>query len=125
MAKPFDIDELLARLRAVLRRREPSALERLQLGEVSVDFEARTATRGGRPLALTHRELAILRHLGERAGKLVTRDELLRAVWGYEDPPLTRAVDIAIARLRRKIEPDPREPRFVKTLHSDGYCLTP
>jgi DNA-binding response OmpR family regulator len=55
----------------------------------------------------------------------VTREELLRVVWGYEHVPLTRTVDIAIARLRRKIEPDPRHPRYLRTVHRDGYCLTP
>jgi DNA-binding response OmpR family regulator len=125
VAKPFDIDELLARIRAVLRRREPPPFQRLRLGDVVIDFTTRTATRAGRPLALSHRELQILRYLGERAGKLVTRDELLREVWGYREAPLTRAVDIAMRRLRQKVEPDPSEPRYIKTLHGDGYCLIP
>ena len=55
----------------------------------------------------------------------MTRDELLHEVWGYRDAPLTRSVDISIARLRRKIEPDPHRPRFIRTMHGDGYCLTP
>lgn len=125
VAKPFDIDELLARVRAVLRRREPPRVEHLTLGEVEVVFKARTATRAGRPLALGDRDFQILEYFAERVGKLVTRDDLLRDVWGYRgDPPLTRAVDIAIARLRRKVEPDPREPRHIRTVHGDGYCLT-
>jgi DNA-binding response OmpR family regulator len=125
VAKPFDIDELLARIRAVLRRREPSAVKRLRLGDLVVDFAAQKATRAERPLALRHRDLQILRFLAERAGKVVSRDELLREVWGYRETPLTRAVDIAMARLRRKVEPDPREPRYLKTAHGDGYCLIP
>jgi len=123
LAKSFDLQELLARVRAALRRFEPSPLERLTLGEVVVDFGTWSATRGGEPLALSHREFQILRHLGERAGKPVSRDELLRDVWGYREPPNTRAVDIAIKRLREKVEPDPRQPRFIRTLHGDGYCL--
>jgi DNA-binding response OmpR family regulator len=118
VSKPFDLDELLARIRAVLRRGEPPRVERLTLGEVEIDFVARTATRAGRPLAFSHREFEILQYLAARAGKLVTRDELLQAVWGYREAPLTRAVDIAIARLRRKIDPP-----FIRTLHGDGYCL--
>jgi DNA-binding response OmpR family regulator len=125
VAKPFDLEELLARIRAVLRRREPPLLEGVTLGEIVIDFKTRSATRGGRPLPLGHRDLQILQYLGERTGKMVSRDELLKAVWGYREAPLTRAVDIAIARLRRKIEPDPREPRYIRTLHGDGYCLTP
>ena len=125
VAKPFDIDELLARIRAVLRRREPPPFRRMRLGDVVIDFTTRTATKAERPLAFSHRELQILRYLGERAGKLVTRDELLREVWGYREAPLTRAVDIAMRRLRQKVEPDPSEPRYIKTLHGDGYCLIP
>ena len=125
LAKPFDVDELLARIRAVLRRREPPKVERLAMGEVEVHFPTQTATRAGRPLTLRHRDFQLLQHFAQRPGKLVTRDELLREVWGYRDPPLTRAVDIAITRLRRKIEPDPSAPRYIRTLHGDGYCLTP
>jgi DNA-binding response OmpR family regulator len=124
VAKPFDLEELLARIHAVLRRGE-SRLERLALGDVVVDFQKKAAWRSGSELPLSHRELQVLQHLAERAGRVVTRDELLQAVWGYRETPLTRAVDIAVARLRRKIEPDPRHPRFIRTLHGDGYCLTP
>jgi DNA-binding response OmpR family regulator len=123
VTKPFDIAELLARIRAVLRRHDPYP-EQLALGDVVVDFKTRAATRAGGPLPLTHKELQVLQYLAEHAGRLVSRDDLLKAVWGYRDVPLTRAVDIVIARLRRKIEPDFHQPRFIKTLHGDGYCLT-
>ena len=66
-----------------------------------------------------------MRRLAERAGHVVSRDELLRVVWGYLDTPVTRTVDNMIARLRRKIEPDPKQPRYIRTAHGDGYRLTP
>jgi DNA-binding response OmpR family regulator len=122
VTKPFVLDELLARIRAVLRR-TTSARPTIKLGDVVVDFSRRRAFRGRTPLELTPREFAVLWQLAEHAGAAVSRDELLRTVWGYRQPPLTRTVDIFVARLRRKIEPDPRHPRYVRTAHGDGYCL--
>jgi DNA-binding response OmpR family regulator len=124
VTKPFDLDELLARVHAVLRRTSPSA-DRLEIGDVMISFVDRTATRGGRPLHLTHREFDVLHYLFERRTRIVYRDELLREVWGYPDAPTTRSVDHAIARLRKKIEADPSQPRFIHTAHGDGYSLTP
>ena len=124
VTKPFDLDELLARVHAVLRRTSPSA-ETLTLGDVIIDFRQRAATRGGTALHLTHREFALLQYLAERSSRVIHRDELLREVWGYPDTPFTRAVDHAVARLRKKIEADPSQPRFIHTVHGDGYSLTP
>jgi len=124
VTKPFALEELLARVHAVLRRTE-TKIEPLVLGDVVIDFKAQRATRKKAALELSHKEYQVLQHLAERAGKVVSRDELLQAVWGYREAPLTRTVDIFIARLRRKIEPDPRRPRFIRTSHGDGYCLTP
>jgi two-component system response regulator VicR len=124
VTKPFAFEELLARVRAVMRRHE-SPVTVLQLGDVVVDFRARRATRLGHDIELTHRELEILHYLADRPGRTVTRDDLLQEVWGYRFPPLTRSVDISIARLRRKIEPDPQRPRYIRTLHGEGYSLTP
>jgi two-component system response regulator VicR len=124
ITKPFDLDELLARVHAVLRRARPRVHE-LRLGSLRIDFNALRATAGKRAAHLTHREFEVLRYLAERQGRVVHRDELLRAVWGYVDAPSTRSVDHAIARLRKKIEPDPHHPRFIHTVHGDGYCLTP
>ena len=76
-------------------------------------------------MPLSHREFEVLRYLAERHGHVVSRSELLSQVWSYPDTPITRSVDHAIARLRKKIEPDPRHPRFIHTVHGDGYCLTP
>jgi len=124
VTKPFDLEELLARVAAVLRRSSPTA-DRLVLGDVTVSFQDRTATRDGRPLRLTHREFDVLRYLFERQTRVVYRDELLREVWGYPDAPTTRSVDHAIARLRKKVEADPGQPRYIHTAHGDGYTLTP
>jgi DNA-binding response OmpR family regulator len=124
VTKPFDLEELLARVRAVLRRASPG-VERMLLGDVVIDFKAMQATRGREVLHLTHRELELLRYLAERQARVVQRDELLREVWGYPAMPATRSVDHAVARLRKKIEPDPRHPRYIHTVHGDGYQLTP
>ena len=124
VTKPFDLEELLARIHAVLRRTRPS-VERLRLGRVTIDFVSLHATDGKKPIELTFREFELLRYLAARADSVVLRDELLREVWGYPETPNTRAVDHAIARLRRKIETDPHHPKFIHTIHGDGYCLTP
>lgn len=123
VTKPFDIDELLARIRAVLRRTRAD-VERLVLGDVTIDLRSQRATTRGHTVALTRRECELLRYLAERRGCVVHRDELLREVWGYSDAPLTRSVDSTVARLRKKIDPDPRQPLFIHTVHGDGYCLT-
>ena len=122
VTKPFALDELLARVHAVLRRSHPD-VESIVVGPIIVDFRNSRAYKGGNEFDLRPREIEILRHLAARHGKVVTREELLRLVWGYEHVPLTRTVDIAIARLRRKIEPDPHHPRYLKTAHRDGYAL--
>jgi DNA-binding response OmpR family regulator len=124
ITKPFDLEEFLARVRAVLRRARPT-MERLTLGQVMIDFRARHATNADRTLHLTYREFELLQYLAERQEHAVYRNELLREVWGYPNAPSTRSVDHAIARLRKKIEPDPHHPRFIHTVHGDGYCLTP
>ena len=124
ITKPFDLQELLARVRAILRRSLPSG-DTLVMGSVTINFLLRTARRGTTDLYLTHREYELLQYLSERAGRVVHRDELLRNVWGYRDAPLTRSVDNAILRLRRKIEPDVHHPCFIHTVVGDGYSLTP
>jgi DNA-binding response OmpR family regulator len=124
ITKPFDLEEFLARVRAVLRRTRPS-VEGLSLGNVTIDFRAQHAAKGNQAIHLTHREFELLQYLAERQERVVYRNELLREVWGYPDVPSTRSVDHAIARLRKKIESDPHHPRFIHTVHGDGYCLTP
>jgi DNA-binding response OmpR family regulator len=124
VTKPFDLEELLARVHVVLRRAHAAGAT-LILGTVRIDFHLQQASRGSRSIHLTRREFDVLRYLAERRNRMVHRDDLLREVWGYPDVPITRSVDHAIARLRRKIEPDPHRPRFIHTVHGDGYCLTP
>jgi two-component system response regulator VicR len=124
ITKPTDLDELLARIRVVLRRSRPT-IDRLKVGRLLIDFRASTASSGSASVRLTHREFELLRYLAERRDKVVHRDELLREVWGYLDATVTtRSVDQTIARLRKKIEPDPRRPEFIRTVHGDGYCLS-
>ncbi|HEY7791811.1 MAG TPA: response regulator transcription factor [Vicinamibacterales bacterium] len=122
VVKPFALDELLARVHAVLRRTQ-RRVDRVTLGDTIVDFTQLRATRGTAELSLTDREFEILRHLAEHQGELVTRSDLLRVVWGYQEVPTTRTVDSFIFRLRHKIEPDPHNPKYIRTAHGDGYRL--
>ena len=123
VTKPFDIDELVARIRAVLRRARPT-VERVSLGPVTIDFLKLRAWKGTQEIHLTHREFDLLHYLAERPGAVVQRDELLREVWGFPEAPSTRATDHAVVRIRKKIESDPSRPKYVHTVHGDGYCLT-
>jgi len=124
ITKPFDMEELMARIRAVLRRARPS-VGRIRLGAMTIDFVNKHASRGKRSIPFTHREFELLSYLAERRDIVVHRDELLRAVWGYLDTDvITRTVDFAIARLRKKIELDRHHPQFIRTAHGDGYCLS-
>jgi two-component system OmpR family response regulator len=123
VTKPFDFEELLARIRAVLRRAR-QMIVRIALGPTIIDFAAFKATRGRKDLRLSRREFDLLSYLAEREGHVVPRSELLREVWGFPEEPATRAVDYAIRRLRRKIEMDPHHPQYLHTVHGDGYSLT-
>ena len=122
ITKPFDLREFLARVRAVLRRALVDT-DTLRIGSLSINFVQRSALLGQTRLHLTEREYCLLQYLSERMGHVVHRDELLHKFWGTELPS-TRSVDIAIARLRKKIEPDAHHPRFIHTVHGDGYALT-
>jgi two-component system, OmpR family, response regulator VicR len=124
LTKPFTLDELLARINALLRRthRESHGLD---LGAVHIDFSNFTATKGGACLSLTDREFAVLKVLASHPNQLVTREQLLRSAWGYSEAPMTRTVDYFIGRLRAKIEPDPRHPRYIHSIYGEGYRLTP
>jgi len=123
ITKPFALDELLARIEAVLRRVHPVD-DGLVLGSLRIDFNRYTAERNSEKVAFSQREIEVLRYMSARAGKVVTRNELLRDVWGFQHIPLTRSVDNLIARLRWKIEPDPDNPRYIHTVYGDGYRLT-
>ena len=123
VTKPFALEELLARVHAVLRRSQHSH-PRIALGDTVIDFQLLRASKRDVELDLTSREFELLRYLADRAGKVVLRDELLRVVWGYQSAPMTRCVNSLVLRLRRKLEENPHHPRFIRTVHGDGYCLT-
>jgi len=128
VTKPFSLPELLARIRALLRRRQGQETEKtppdsIKLGDVVLDFNKYEAAKRGQPLSLSPKEFGVLRYLAARAGDVVTRDELLDEVWGYEKFPTTRTVDNHIAQLRTKIEEDPARPRYLLTVHGVGYKL--
>jgi DNA-binding response OmpR family regulator len=122
VTKPFSVRELLARIRAVLRRAHPlkTMPDALQFGDVAVDFRKYEARKGDRIVDLTRKEFGILRLLAARAGEVVTRDDLLNEVWGYESSPTTRTVDTHVASLRGKLGDDPEKPRL-QTVHGVGY----
>ena len=125
VTKPFSFVELVARVEALLRRaRRPAESETVRFGEVEVDFRRLRATRAGAPLELAPREFAILACLLARRGEVVSREQLLQVAWGYERPPLTRTVDMHVAKLRRKIERDPAAPEWIVTVHRVGYRFT-
>jgi DNA-binding response OmpR family regulator len=123
ITKPFALDELLARVHAVLRRVHPLD-QSLVLGSLRIDFDRYTAERHNEKVAFSQREIEVLRYMSDRVGKVVTREELLRNVWGYQNIPLTRSVDNLIARIRWKVEPDPDNPQYIHTVYGDGYRLT-
>ena len=125
LTKPFSTDELLARVRALLRRyeRETSTPPTLALGDFVVDFQTQTAKRGEKAVRLTAKEMAMLQLLAEAGGAPVTRERFLDTVWGYGAFPTTRTVDNHIASLRGKIEPAPEAPRWILTVHGVGYRL--
>lgn len=124
LTKPFEMMELLARLEARLRRAPAPAAANGQgyrFGEIAVDFRAAEVTRTGEPLDMSAREYQLLRYFIEHKGATVSRDELLNQVWGYQATPSTRTVDVHVAWLRQKIEPNPRHPQYLLTVHRLGY----
>ena len=122
ITKPFDMQELLARIRAVLRR-TTGVVDLIKLGGITVDFTRRTATGPAGAIALTNREFEILEFLAERSNRTVHRDQLIQQVWGSISPGTQRLVDRAIARLREKIEPDTKRPRYLISAYGEGYAL--
>ncbi|MFI5184821.1 MAG: winged helix-turn-helix domain-containing protein, partial [Vicinamibacteria bacterium] len=124
LAKPFEMAELLARVEARLRGRsrpEGRPPEVYRFGAVQVDFRRAEVERDGDPVELSAKEFQLLRYFVEHRGATLTRDELLNGVWGYDAMPSTRTVDVHVAWLRRKLEPNPRHPQFILTLHGLGY----
>jgi two-component system alkaline phosphatase synthesis response regulator PhoP len=124
LTKPFEMIELLARIEALLRRSRgptPAANGTYAFGAVEVDFRRAEVTKDGVPLALSALELKLLRYLIENRGIVVSRDELLDQVWGYDASAHTRTVDVHVASLRQKVEPQPGRPQFIVTVHRLGY----
>jgi two-component system KDP operon response regulator KdpE len=123
VTKPFSGDELLARLRAALRRATPSAQPVLEVGELRIDLEKRTVTMAGRPVALTPIEYDLLRLLAQNEGKLLTHPMILREIWGPADGEESNYLHVYISHLRRKLEPDPARPRYLLNQPGVGYRL--
>jgi two-component system alkaline phosphatase synthesis response regulator PhoP len=123
VTKPFEMVELLARIEAKLRRvpAVPHRSEGYQFGDVRVEFRRAEVTRAGVPLDLSAREFQLLKYFIEHRGATLTREELLNEVWGYNAMPSTRTVDVHVAWLRQKIEPNPRHPQHILTVHGMGY----
>jgi DNA-binding response OmpR family regulator len=127
LTKPFSVVELLLRVRALLRRtpRADDRLARYAFGDVELDFQKHEARKGGRPIELTPREMKILRLFAESPGRVVSRNELLDKVWGYDRFPTTRTVDNHMVKLRKAIEDDPAAPRYIVSVRGVGYKLDP
>jgi two-component system alkaline phosphatase synthesis response regulator PhoP len=125
LTKPFETIELLARIEALLRR-APSgssgvSLERYQFGEINVDVRKAEVTRNGAIIDVSAKEFQLLRYFIEHRGATLSRDELLHEVWGYNATPSTRTVDVHVAWLRQKLEPNARVPQYILTVHGMGY----
>jgi len=123
VTKPFDMMELLARIEAPLRRAQVTSTGKTlhEFGPVVVNLRAAEVRRGGRLVPLLAREFELLRYFVEHPGMALSREELLRNVWGYEASLSTRTLDVHVARLRQKLEPDPKNPQFILTLPGIGY----
>jgi two-component system alkaline phosphatase synthesis response regulator PhoP len=124
LVKPFAMAELLARIEARVRRapaRAPSPIYRF--GDVTVDVRGPTISRDGQTIELAAKELQLLCYFLEHRGKTLSRDELLEQVWGYKAATASRTLDVHVAGLRRKLEPQPHQPRHLVTVHGQGYKL--
>ena len=121
--KPFEVPELVARVRAALRRagREPNDADRLQLGPLTIDIGGRSVARDGGEIPLTRTEFDLLVALTRHAGQVLARDVLLDRIWGYDYLGDSRLVDVAIQRLRAKVERDPAAPELIQTVRGAGY----
>jgi two-component system alkaline phosphatase synthesis response regulator PhoP len=125
LTKPFETIELLARLEALMRR-APSGpagltLERYQFGDITVDVRKAEVMQRGQSLDLSAKEFQLLKYFIEHRGATVSREELLTEVWGYNNTPSTRTVDVHVAWLRQKLEANPRVPQYILTVHGMGY----
>ncbi len=124
VTKPFEMIELLARIEALMRRARTltaNSADAYSFGDVEIDFRSAEVKRDGQFVELSGLELKLLRYLVEHRGAVLTRDELLEKVWGYDATPVTRTVDVHIASLRQKLETNPSRPEWIVTVHGLGY----
>jgi DNA-binding response OmpR family regulator len=123
MTKPFGLRELLARVRVRLRRQapQPDMQPHYKFGQVEVDFEKREVSMRGMSVDLTQKEFELLRFLIRNRGVVITRDRALDEVWGYESYPTTRTVDTHILKLRKKLEEDQGDPKYILSVYGGGY----
>jgi DNA-binding response OmpR family regulator len=127
VTKPFSPRELLARVQAALRRpqKQVPGITSYSFGACEVDFSRMTARRSGKPVTLTAHEFKLLKYFVENAERVLSREELLNEVWGYNSYPTTRTVDNQILKLRQKLEPDSAEPHHLQTVYGAGYRFVP
>src|ERR1700748_2651998 len=123
VTKPFGVDELLARLRAALRRAEPSGQPVLDIGQLRIDFEAHAVSFDGKQVQLTPHEYSLLTLLARNEGKLLTHQTILREVWGRAYSDESHYLHVYVSQLRRKLEPDPARPKYILTEPGAGYRL--
>ncbi|MGL1886489.1 MAG: response regulator transcription factor [Reichenbachiella sp.] len=127
IAKPFSLRELLARIKAILRRSQlntsnvPNQWE--QIGCLSVDFSRYEAKIGSEEVKFSHREFDVLQFLWKHRQKIVSRDQLLKNIWGYDEFPTTRTIDNFILRIRQRVEENPNDPKIILTVHGQGYKI--
>lgn len=125
VTKPFSIKELLARAGALLRRRKHTQAKIFEFGDCRLDSEARSFTRAGTEVALSPKEFELLRFFASRPGQALSRDLIMTSVWGYDAMVTPRSIDRFVNALRNKIEPDPTEPRHIRTVREFGYKFEP
>ncbi len=124
LTKPFEPPELLARIEALLRRvKKPEAepLARIQFGNIELDFGLNEIKKNGELVSMAGKEIELLRYLIEHQGSVVSRDELLEAVWGYQPGISSRTIDVHVVWLRQKLEDNPQHPRYIQTIRGVGY----
>jgi DNA-binding response OmpR family regulator len=125
VTKPFSVRELLARVRAQMRRTmaQPESRDEFAFGDIRVNTRNRLVTRRGQRIEMSNREFDLLRYFLAHRGEVVSREQLLRDVWGYNQVVVTRTVDNFVAKLRCHVEPKPQDPRDLVTVHGSGYQL--
>jgi len=126
VTKPFSPRELMARVQAAIRRRRrPATSSTYRFADCEIDFKKMTVVRNGQPITLTSHEFKLLKFFTDNAERVLSREELLNEVWGYNCYPTTRTVDNQMLKLRQKLEPDPANPRHLLTIYGAGYKFVP